>query len=162
KEDSGISKLLQTYSDTGSIDQLVKLIKFKEKYYLIQTSIISKEYFYQCIISKFGSFGKLKLTPPLLVQACLLLVNPIKDVNTLVMELYSKKDFLSSNFKTDLIFEYNNIYLKSLPLVSNNYIPTLEKIPLFIFNICTKVKFVLISTKPSILISYVPTGKLGV
>lgn len=86
-----------------------------------------------------GHFGKLMLGSPISLHQCLLLEYTENDANTTALELHTNRGFLAEYFQTDLMMENSTVWLKSLPLLINDYAPTLDKVPLFICRISTKV-----------------------
>ncbi|CAO3608367.1 unnamed protein product [Mucor fragilis] len=88
-----------------------------------------------------GHFGKLMLGSPISLHQCLLLEYTENDANTTALELHTNRGFLAEYFQTDLMMENSTVWLKSLPLLINDYAPTLDKVPLFICRISTKVNW---------------------
>jgi hypothetical protein len=99
----------------------------------------SEEYFYQRVICHFGKFGKLLFNRPVSIEACLALTLA-EDVNSTSAFIYSHKDLLQVYFKIEIVQdEESGFYLKSLPMISENYVPSLNTLPDFLFHLATHV-----------------------
>ncbi|OAC98706.1 hypothetical protein MUCCIDRAFT_85254 [Mucor lusitanicus CBS 277.49] len=141
EENPETSKLLQNCTNVGAIDDLLRLIEYKTRYYLIQTSVISEQVIYQCILNHIGHFDSVAIGSPISLHQCLSLEYHENETHAIALDLYAKSDILAQHFKTDLVMEDGIIWLKSLPLIIRNYVPTLEKIPMFIHRLSTKINW---------------------
>ncbi|KAL9554521.1 hypothetical protein MBANPS3_002771 [Mucor bainieri] len=141
EEDPKTSRLLQYSTDVGAVDNLIQLIEFDTKYYLIQTSIISEQAVYQCILARIGHFGHLTFHHPLSLPECLSAECAEHKVASVAGDVFSKRDFLAAHFQTDLVMDNNIVWLKSLPLIITNYAPTLDKLPLFVYRLAAEVNW---------------------
>ncbi|KAI7904432.1 uncharacterized protein BX663DRAFT_485247 [Cokeromyces recurvatus] len=141
-ENKKLSKLFLGYTTLGFIHDFILLVMFKNKYYLINYPLISEEFFYQLIVNQFIQFEKLKLSEPISIQECLLLVTK---ANTAVMatnHLFAHKDLLDAYFKMQITMDdKETVQLDSLPMLLQDYTPSLDKLPFFLLRISTEVNW---------------------
>ncbi|RXN13952.1 DNA mismatch repair Mlh1 [Labeo rohita] len=60
----GLQDLLQNHSFVGSVSPQLTLVQHQTKLYLLNTTKLSQELFYQILIYDFGNFGVLRLSNP--------------------------------------------------------------------------------------------------
>ncbi|KAI8077248.1 uncharacterized protein B0P05DRAFT_511213 [Gilbertella persicaria] len=137
-QDKKLSQLISHHQCICVIDQVLSLARYNNKYYLLQYQVLSEEYIYQCIVFGFSRFGKLVLSPPLSITEYIQL-GFMEDADTSI--LLSEKELLLDYFSTDIEQDNGQIYLKSLPMIIMNYVPSflIERIPLFVFNLITQI-----------------------
>ncbi|KAA0718271.1 DNA mismatch repair protein [Triplophysa tibetana] len=151
KTHKGLQELLQNHSFVGSVNPQWTLVQHQTKLYLLNTTKLSQELFYQILIYDFGNFGVLRLSNPA----------PLYDLAMLALESEesgwteedgSKEglaqyivDFLKQ--KSEMLEEYFSLEiddegkLVGLPMLLDNYIPTMEGLPMFILRLATEVNW---------------------
>lgn len=145
----GLRELFKNHTFVGCVNAENALLQHQTKLYLVNTSKLSKELFYQIAIFDFGNFGIMKLSNP----------GPIFDLAMLALDsdesgwseddgpkeqlaqyivdfLKSKAEMLKDYFSMEIDEDGN---LCSLPMLLENYIPPLQALPMFILRLATEV-----------------------
>ncbi|XP_073722120.1 DNA mismatch repair protein Mlh1-like [Misgurnus anguillicaudatus] len=147
----GLQELLQNHSFVGSVNPQWTLVQHQTKLYLLNTTKISQELFYQILIYDFGNFGVLRLSNPA----------PLYDLAMLALDSEESGwteedgpkeglaqyivDFLKQ--KSEMMEEYFSLEiddegkLVGLPMLLDNYIPAMERLPMFILRLATEVNW---------------------
>nr|XP_055026801.1 DNA mismatch repair protein Mlh1 [Misgurnus anguillicaudatus] len=147
----GLQELLQNHSFVGSVNPQWTLVQHQTKLYLLNTTKISQELFYQILIYDFGNFGVLRLSNPA----------PLYDLAMLALDSEESGwteedgpkeglaqyivDFLKQ--KSEMMEEYFSLEiddegkLVGLPMLLDNYIPAMEGLPMFILRLATEVNW---------------------
>jgi DNA mismatch repair protein MLH1 len=111
----------------------------------------SEELFYQIILQEFENFGQLKLSRPLSIKDCVLIaIEMEKEKGNLPEEIQDAQEIAQSITTTitdrrDMLLEYFSMeisqggQLVSLPLILRGYIPSMDKLPLFLLRLGTEV-----------------------
>ncbi|KAK2158972.1 hypothetical protein LSH36_161g14039 [Paralvinella palmiformis] len=148
---TGLRELLQNHTFVGCVNAEYALIQHQTKLYLVNTTKLSKELFYQLLLYDFGNFGLLRLSEPApLYELAMLaldseesgwteadgpkheLANYIKDF------LKSKAKLLEDYFSMEIDKDGN---LCTLPMLLDKYVPSLEGLPLFVLRLATEVNW---------------------
>ncbi|XP_067888372.1 DNA mismatch repair protein Mlh1 isoform X3 [Heterodontus francisci] len=145
---TGLQDMLQNHSFIGCVNPQWALVQYQTKLYLINTTKLSQELFYQILIYDFGNFGVLRLSnpAPLYELAMLALDSPESGwteedgpkeglAEYIVDFLKSKSEMLQDYFSIGIDEEGN---LTGLPLLLENYVPALEGLPMFILRLATE------------------------
>ncbi|XP_048451790.1 DNA mismatch repair protein Mlh1 [Rhincodon typus] len=148
---AGLQDMLQNHSFVGCVNPQWALVQYQTKLYLINTTKLSQELFYQILIYDFGNFGVLKLSSPapLYELAMLALDSPESGwteedgpkeglAEYIVDFLKTKSEMLQDYFSLGIDEEGN---LTGLPLLLENYVPALEGLPMFILRLATEVNW---------------------
>ncbi|XP_060704566.1 DNA mismatch repair protein Mlh1-like [Hemiscyllium ocellatum] len=148
---AGLQDMLQNHSFVGCVNPQWALVQYQTKLYLINTTKLSQELFYQILIYDFGNFGVLKLSSPapLYELAMLALDSPESGwteedgpkeglAEYIVDFLKTKSEMLQDYFSLSIDEEGN---LTGLPLLLENYVPALEGLPMFILRLATEVNW---------------------
>ncbi|KAG7230105.1 hypothetical protein INR49_009825, partial [Caranx melampygus] len=127
------------------------LIQHHTKLYLLNTTKLSQELFYQILIYDFGNFGVLRLsTPAPLYDLAMLALDseesgwteddgPKEGLAQYIVDFLTKKaEMLEDYFSMEIDPEGN---LTGLPLLLDKYIPTMEGLPMFILRLATEVNW---------------------
>lgn len=147
----GLQELLQNHSFVGSVNPQWTLVQHQTKLYLLNTTKISQELFYQILIYDFGNFGVLRLSNPA----------PLYDLAMLALDSEESGwteedgpkeglaqyivDFLKQ--KSEMMEEYFSLEiddegkLVGLPMLLDHYIPAMEGLPMFILRLATEVNW---------------------
>ncbi|TRY55895.1 hypothetical protein DNTS_029136 [Danionella cerebrum] len=147
----GLQELLQNHSFVGSVSPQWTLVQHKTKLYLLNTSKLSQELFYQILIYDFGNFGVLRLSNPAPLYDLAMLAldseesgwteedGPKEGLAQYIVDfLKQKSEMLNEYFSLEIDEEGN---LTGLPMLLDNYIPAMEGLPMFILRLATEVNW---------------------
>ncbi|XP_069814578.1 DNA mismatch repair protein Mlh1 [Dendropsophus ebraccatus] len=147
----GLQDMLRNHSFVGCVNPQWTLAQYQTKLYLLNTTKLSEELFYQILIYDFGNFGIMRLSEsaPIYELAMLALDSPESGwteedgpkeglAEYIVQFLQKKSEMLKDYFSLE-IDEGGN--LTGLPLLLDNYIPPLEGLPMFILRLATEVNW---------------------
>jgi DNA mismatch repair protein MLH1 len=108
----------------------------------------SEEFFYQTVINQIGKFGKILLSTPTSIQSCISLRMPTaapQEIHTASLSILAHQELLKSYYQLEVVVvtadddEEVDVCVTCLPMILKNYVPTLDKLPEFLFNIATEV-----------------------
>ncbi|XP_035172234.1 DNA mismatch repair protein Mlh1 isoform X2 [Oxyura jamaicensis] len=146
-----LQEMLRDHSFVGCVSPQWALVQYQTKLYLLNTTKLSQELFYQILIYDFANFGVLRLSEaaPLYELAMLALEDPEsgwteedgpkEGLAEYIVEFLKKKaEMLKDYFSLEIDEEGNLI---GLPLLIDNYIPLLEGLPMFILRLATEVNW---------------------
>ncbi|XP_060103589.1 DNA mismatch repair protein Mlh1 isoform X1 [Heteronotia binoei] len=148
---SGLQEMLRNHSFIGCVNPQWALVQYQTKLYLLNSTKLSQEMFYQILVYDFGNFGILRLSEPapLYDLAMLALENtesgwteedgPKEGLAEYIVEFLTKKSEMLKDYFSLEIDEHGN--LTGLPLLIDNYIPLLEGLPMFILRLATEVNW---------------------
>uniref|UniRef100_A0A7N8WWS8 DNA mismatch repair protein MLH1 n=1 Tax=Mastacembelus armatus TaxID=205130 RepID=A0A7N8WWS8_9TELE len=147
----GLQEMLQNHSFVGCVNPQWTLIQHHTKLYLLNTTKLSQELFYQILIYDFGNFGVLRLsTPAPLYDLAMLALDseesgwteddgPKEGLAQYIVDFLKKKsDMLMDYFSMEIDQEGN---LTGLPLLLDKYTPIMEGLPMFILRLATEVNW---------------------
>ncbi|MBN3300838.1 MLH1 protein, partial [Amia calva] len=148
---TGLQEMLQNHSFVGCVNPQWALIQHQTKLYLLNTTKLSQELFYQILIYDFGNFGVLRLsTPAPLYDLAMLALEseesgwteedgPREGLAEYIVDFLKKKaEMLEDYFSMEIDQDGN---LTGLPLLLDNYIPALEGLPMFVLRLATEVNW---------------------
>ncbi|XP_070833046.1 DNA mismatch repair protein Mlh1 [Chaetodon trifascialis] len=148
---TGLQEMLQNHSFVGCVNPQWTLIQHHTKLYLLNTTNLSQELFYQILIYDFGNFGVLRLsTPAPLYDLAMLALDsegsgwteedgPKEGLAQYIVDFLKKKaEMLEDYFSMEIDQEGN---LTGLPLLLDKYTPVMEGLPLFILRLATEVNW---------------------
>ncbi|XP_028904812.1 DNA mismatch repair protein Mlh1 isoform X1 [Ornithorhynchus anatinus] len=146
-----LRELLHGHSFVGCMSPQWALAQFQTKLYLLNTTKLSEELFYQILIYDFANFGVLRLSEPAPLHTLAMLAldgaesgwteedGPKEGLADYIVEFLKKKaEMLADYFSLEIDEEGNLI---GLPLLIDNYIPPLEGLPMFILRLATEVNW---------------------
>ncbi|XP_073406006.1 DNA mismatch repair protein Mlh1 isoform X3 [Dendrobates tinctorius] len=146
-----LQNMMRNHSFVGCVNPQWALTQYQTKLYLLNTTKLSQELFYQILINDFGNFGIMRLSEsaPIYELAMLALDSPESGwteedgpkeglTEYIVQFLQKKSEMLKDYFSLE-IDEGGN--LTGLPLLLDNYIPPLEGLPMFILRLATEVNW---------------------
>ncbi|XP_074844270.1 DNA mismatch repair protein Mlh1 isoform X3 [Carettochelys insculpta] len=148
---ASLQEMLRDHSFVGCVSPQWALAQYQTKLYLLNTTQLSQELFYQILIYDFANFGVLRLSEPapLYDLAMLALENtesgwteedgPKEGLAEYIVEFLKKKTEMLKDYFSLEIDEDGN--LTGLPLLIDNYIPSLEGLPMFILRLATEVNW---------------------
>ncbi|KAJ6661963.1 hypothetical protein lerEdw1_012810 [Lerista edwardsae] len=148
---ASLQDMLRDHSFVGCVSPQWALVQYQTKLYLLNTTKLSEEMFYQVLIYDFGNFGVLRLSEPapLYDLAMLALENdesgwtdedgPKEGLAEYIVQfLTNKSEMLKDYFSLEIDEEGN---LTGLPLLIDNYVPPLEGLPMFVLRLATEVNW---------------------
>ncbi|EIE84093.1 hypothetical protein RO3G_08798 [Rhizopus delemar RA 99-880] len=134
-----LTTIFQNHTFIGCVDDSLALIQSSE------------ELFYQIALNEFCNMGELKLAKPISIKECVLIAiqiekekgnvpNKLQDADmiakTITDLLVSRADMLKEYFSLDISTEG---YLQAIPMMIKNYVPCMNKLPLFLLRLGTEV-----------------------
>ncbi|KAL6101343.1 mlh1 [Pungitius sinensis] len=147
----GLQEMLQNHSFVGCVDPQWTLIQHHTKLYLLNTTRLSQELFYQILIYDFGNFGVLRLsTPAPLYDLAMLALDseesgwteedgPKEGLAQYIVDFLKKKtEMLEDYFSIEIDQDGN---LTGLPLLLDTYTPIMEGLPMLILRMATEVNW---------------------
>ncbi|KAK9541808.1 hypothetical protein VZT92_001828 [Zoarces viviparus] len=147
----GLQEMLQNHSFVGCVNPQWTLIQHHTKLYLLNTTKLSQELFYQILIYDFGNFGVLRLsTPAPLYDLAMLALDseesgwteedgPKEGLAQYIVDFLKKKTEMLEDYFSIEIDEEGN--LTGLPLLLDKYTPLMEGLPMFILRLATEVNW---------------------
>uniref|UniRef100_A0A8C3LMH4 DNA mismatch repair protein MLH1 n=1 Tax=Chrysolophus pictus TaxID=9089 RepID=A0A8C3LMH4_CHRPC len=146
-----LQEMLRDHSFVGCVSPQWALVQHRTKLYLLNTTKLSQELFYQILIYDFANFGVLRLSEPAPLYELAMLAledpesgwteedGPKEDLAEYIVEFLKKKtEMLKDYFSLEIDEEGN---LTGLPLLIDNYIPLLEGLPMFVLRLATEVNW---------------------
>ncbi|KAJ2961592.1 hypothetical protein NQZ79_g3184 [Umbelopsis isabellina] len=150
-EHRGLSEIFASHTFVGIVDDALALIQYQTKLYMVNYAVISEDFFYQLVLREFSNFGYINLSTPI----------PIKDFITVALDEEEAQNGWPDNMKpkeeiaqsitnilierADMLHEYFSLRISSkgellsLPMLIKNYVPTMDKLPLFLLRLGTEV-----------------------
>ncbi|KAI0210070.1 DNA mismatch repair protein Mlh1 [Lamellibrachia satsuma] len=152
KTHKGLREIFENHTFVGCVSPEHALIQQSTKLYLVNTTKLSKELFYQLLIFNFGNFGMLRLSEPASIYELTMLAldsaesgwtevdGPKTELAQYVVNLLQgKADMLREYFSLEISQEGD---LCTLPLLCESYIPPLESaLPMYILRLATEVNW---------------------
>ncbi|KAK3573578.1 hypothetical protein QTP86_028182, partial [Hemibagrus guttatus] len=147
----GLQEILHNHSFVGCINPQWSLVQHHTKLYLLNTTRLSQELFYQTLMIDFGNFNVLWLSNPApLYELALLALDseesgwteedgPKEGLAQYIVDFLKKKAEMLDDYFSMKIDEEGN--LTGLPLLLDNYCPAMEGLPLFILRLATEVNW---------------------
>ncbi|XP_066483853.1 DNA mismatch repair protein Mlh1 isoform X2 [Tiliqua scincoides] len=148
---ASLQDMLRDHSFVGCVSPQWALVQYQTKLYLLNTTKLSEEMFYQVLIYDFGNFGVLRLSEPapLYDLAMLALENaesgwteedgPKEGLAEYIVQFLTKRSEMLKDYFSLEIDEEGN--LTGLPLLIDNYVPPLEGLPMFVLRLATEVNW---------------------
>ncbi|XP_074055202.1 DNA mismatch repair protein Mlh1 isoform X2 [Macrotis lagotis] len=146
-----LQEMLRNHSFVGCVSPQWALAQYQTKLYLLNTTKLSEELFYQILIYDFANFGVLRLSEPAPLYDLAMLAldhpesgwteedGPKEGLAEYIVEFLKKKaEMLADYFSLEVDEEGN---LVGLPLLIDNYVPPLEGLPMFILRLATEVNW---------------------
>nr|XP_022308233.1 DNA mismatch repair protein Mlh1-like [Crassostrea virginica] len=145
-----LREMFQFHKFVGCVNREFSLMQHQTKLYLVNTSKLSCELFYQLMIFDFGNYGKLRLAEPAPIHDLAMLAldleesgwseadGPKDDLAKYIVDfLKSKAEMLSDYFSMEIDQEGN---LCTLPLLLEHYTPNMEGLPMFVLRLATEAR----------------------
>ncbi|KAI9263311.1 putative DNA mismatch repair protein MlH1 [Phascolomyces articulosus] len=150
-EHSGLTQVLRDHSFVGCVDDTLALLQHERDLYLVNYAVISEELFYQVVLAEFCNFGKLQLTSPVSILECIKVALDVEEKEGTLSEQLQPKDTIASIItdmivsRADMLEDHfsmvvsNEGSLLALPMLLKGYVPTMDKLPLFLLRLGTEV-----------------------
>ncbi|NWU72739.1 MLH1 protein, partial [Pterocles burchelli] len=148
---ANLQEMLHDHAFVGCVSPQWALAQYQTKLYLLNTTKLSQELFYQVLIYDFANFGVLRLSEPAPLYELSMLAledpesgwteedGPKEGLAEYIVEFLKKKtEMLKDYFSLEIDEEGN---LTGLPLLIDNYVPPLEGLPMFILRLATEVNW---------------------
>ncbi|TTI76904.1 Lysosomal-trafficking regulator [Bagarius yarrelli] len=147
----GLQEIFNNHTFVGCINPQWSLIQHHTKLYLLNTTKLSQELFYQILVYDFGNFGVLWLSSPAPLYDLALLAldseesgwteedGPKEGLARFIVDFLKKKAEMLDDYFSMKIDEEGNLI--GLPLLLDNYSPAMEALPLFILRLATEVNW---------------------
>lgn len=145
----GLTEMFRNHKFVGCVNEEYCLMQHQTMLYLINTTAVSKELFYQIILFDFGNFGTLRLSEPAPIYDLAMIAldleesgwmeadGPKEDLaNYIVDFLSSKREMLEDYFSMEIDLEGN---LHTVPMLLENFEPDMDGLPMFILRLATEV-----------------------
>ncbi|CAI9582275.1 unnamed protein product [Staurois parvus] len=146
-----LQDMLRHHSFVGCVGPQWALAQYQTKLYLLNTTKLSQELFYQILVYDFGNFGIMKLSESAPIYDLAMLAfdspesgwteedGPKEGLAEYIVQFLQKK---VRNVERDYFsLEIEDGNLTGLPLLLDNYIPPLEGLPMFILRLATEVNW---------------------
>ncbi|CAG7823197.1 unnamed protein product [Allacma fusca] len=143
-------EIIRGHIFVGCVDRTRALIQHETKLYMINTTKLSSELFYQKILWEFGNLGRIVVNDPVTIHDLIIIAFDMKNQDETPLDererraaeihalLMSKSDMLDDYF--GLKFDSNG-RLRTLPLLLENYFPCFDGLPTYLLNIAEKVNW---------------------
>lgn len=143
-----------TYVGVVDDERRLATIQHDLKLFLVDYGAVCYELFYQICLTDFANYGKIILQSD--IEENLTLVNMLagfehldkKSIESIVQKLWDMRDMLKEYFSIDISIpesneelELENVRLITIPLLLKGYMPSLAKLPFFIYRLGTKVNW---------------------
>ncbi len=154
---SELTELFGRHTYVGIADYSKRLLclQYDVRLYLLDFASVCNEFFYQVGLSDFSNFGKIRFTNPVDIRE--LLKREIYDNTELMKKYYQDAPALDDLIKSvfvemsEMLNEYFSIEidktnekspkLNTIPMLVQGYIPSFNKLSLFLFKIGAKVNW---------------------
>ncbi|RUP45479.1 DNA mismatch repair protein Mlh1-like protein [Jimgerdemannia flammicorona] len=160
-EHSGLTDLFTNHVFVGCIDDMLALVQYQTKLYMINYVIVSEELFYQLVLRNFCNFGFIHLSSAAPIKEFIQIaleqearhgwdegMKPMHEIaqsirrsyaiisSAIVETLISRREMLLEYFSIRISDEGN---LLSLPMILKGYVPNLDKLPMFLLRLGSEV-----------------------
>ncbi|XP_013860910.1 DNA mismatch repair protein Mlh1 isoform X2 [Austrofundulus limnaeus] len=147
----GLQEMLRSHSFVGCVDPQWTLVQHHTKLYLLNSTRLSQELFYQILVFDFGNFGVLRLSEPAPLYDLAMLAldseesgwteedGPKEGLAQYIVDFLRRKaEMLEDYFSVEIDQEGN---LTGLPLLLDGYTPIMEGLPMFVLRLATEVNW---------------------
>ena len=142
-------------SFVGCLDRELALVQHQTGLYIMNTRILSEELFYQIALFNFGNFGYFKLDEPASLSECvhMALDDPATEwtpddgpkeklARRCAKFLLTKAEMLNDYFSIRITQQSDGqIMLEALPMLVEDYPPSMVDLPLFVVRLATEVEY---------------------
>ncbi|KAL1933553.1 hypothetical protein VTP01DRAFT_7643 [Rhizomucor pusillus] len=152
-EDPALTAILRKHTFVGFVDDVMALIQHERELYIVNYAVVSEELFYQITLNDFANFGRIKLSEAVPIYDCIKLALDIEEqLDGLPKNLRSKEEVAQAI--TDILIQKREMLEKyftmdvsedgrlcSIPMLLKDYVPTLDRLPLFLLRLGTEVNW---------------------
>ncbi|KAI9288731.1 histidine kinase-like ATPase [Umbelopsis sp. AD052] len=150
-EHKGLSDIFADHTFVGVVDDALALIQHQTKLYLVNYSVISEELFYQLVLREFSNFGYINMASSIPIKDFIMVALDEEEAQNGWPDNMKPKDEIAQSItnllidRSEMLLEYFSIRvsengeLLSVPMLIKNYVPTLDKLPLFLLRLGTEV-----------------------
>ncbi|XP_038076827.1 DNA mismatch repair protein Mlh1-like [Patiria miniata] len=147
----GLRDVFHHHTFVGLVNAEHALIQHQTKLYLVNTVKLSRELFYQLMIFDFGNCGIMRLSTPASIYDLAMLAldseesgwteddGPKEQLAKYVLDLLQSKAEMIGDYFSLQIDEEGN--LCTIPLLLDDYIPALDRLPMFVLRLATEVEW---------------------
>ncbi|KAI8973504.1 DNA mismatch repair protein hexB [Mycotypha africana] len=151
QENAKLTAILSNHTFIGCVDDVLALIQHEQSIYLVNYTVASEELIYQIVLHEFCNMGQLKLSTPVSIREYLAVALDIERHNgTLPDNLVSNEEIIESITTTliaraEMLHEYFSFEISAegdllaLPMIIRDYIPSMDKLPVFLLRLGTEV-----------------------
>ncbi|XP_060070717.1 DNA mismatch repair protein Mlh1-like isoform X2 [Ylistrum balloti] len=145
----GLTEMFRNHKFVGCVNEEFSLIQHQTMLFLVNTTTVSKELFYQILLFDFGNFGNLRLSEPAPIYELAMLAldleesgwieadGPKEDLATYIVDfLSSKREMLEDYFSMEIDQNGN---LCTVPMLLENFVPDMDGLPMYILRLATEV-----------------------
>ncbi|KAL4439671.1 hypothetical protein ABPG75_002672 [Micractinium tetrahymenae] len=143
---AGLHTILRSYTFVGMADAGLAFVQHGTRLYLLDVQRLSTDMFYQQVLRRFGTFRRIQIRPPLLLEGLVLAALEAQEVlgrwhdatetgtkhevaGLLLQLLRQKAGMLSEYFGIDIT---EDGCLASLPQLIEQYVPRMDRLPAFV------------------------------
>ncbi|XP_055625254.1 DNA mismatch repair protein Mlh1 [Toxorhynchites rutilus septentrionalis] len=149
--DCDLRNIFSELTFVGVVDRTNSLIQYDTKMFLISTKMLAEELCYQMLLYEFGNLTRMSFTSPLpLMELALLGLQdpesgwteedgPMHELADRVVEILSSKAPMMKEYFSICISEDG--MLESIPVIINDYIPSMAYLPLYMLRLATEVEW---------------------
>ncbi|KAG2181878.1 hypothetical protein INT44_008694 [Umbelopsis vinacea] len=151
-EHKGLSDIFADHTFVGVVDDALALIQHQTKLYLVNYSALySEELFYQLVLREFSNFGYINMASSIPIKDFIMVALDEEEAQNGWPDNMKPKDEIAQSItnllidRSEMLLEYFSIRvsetgeLLSVPMLIKNYVPTLDKLPLFLLRLGTEV-----------------------
>jgi len=144
-----LAEVFFNYTFVGCANANFALVQHTTKLYLMNVCSLSRELLFQIGLRRFSNFGTIRLsTPAPLMQLALLALDseeagwteddgPKEEIAQDGCQMLAERRQMLDDYFSIKIDDDGN--LLALPQIIDNYVPPLERLPMFVLRLCTEV-----------------------
>ncbi|MBW0505434.1 hypothetical protein O181_045149 [Austropuccinia psidii MF-1] len=149
KNDVELENFIKNHTFVGVVDiqKGYSCIQHATEFHLVHHTVICEELFYQLGVRQFGTFDRIQLKPPPSVHTLVTLAvesEPNKYLDQFGRPKAVKKICERLQTKAEMLDEYFSLsidqdgHLQTLPMILPDYVPNMEKLPLFLVRVAVE------------------------
>ncbi|KAJ3683223.1 hypothetical protein LUZ60_013450 [Juncus effusus] len=153
---SGLLDIIKNCTYIGLADEVFAVLQYNTDLYLVNIVNVSKELMYQQVVRRFAKFNAIQLSEPAPLKELLLMALREEDLETKEDEGLGDFDDLKEKIaqmniellkeKEDILEDYFGVKIENgslirLPVVLDQYIPDMDRIPEFLLSLGNDVEW---------------------
>ncbi|KAI8824562.1 DNA mismatch repair protein Mlh1 [Fimicolochytrium jonesii] len=146
----GLTEVFSEHTFVGFVDDMLALIQFQTKLFLVDFGVLSRELFYQLVLTGFSNFGHMRLSEPVRIADLVAVAVAGEDTSALGDDLMSPDEIAESCTRLlishrEMLAEYFSFSitatgtLLTLPVLLRGYTPPFHKLPVFLLRLASEV-----------------------